>query len=127
MNTRDKLRQLQESERRNQEHERQFREEQKTMERTPTRYTLTRAEREVTIRFDAEEKIAHIYVSDPTYIRRLDKLCKEDPDTYKCVKIDPMGWFKQYEAAADRIAFRKSPSEAKRAQAQHLNKSPSED
>ena len=79
-----------------------------------TRYALTRAEREVTIRFDAEERIAHIYTSDPVYIRRLDKLCEEDPETYKCVKIDPLGYFKQYEAPSDKIRFGKSPSEALR-------------
>lgn len=114
MNTIDKLRLLQESKRRNQEHERQYREERKTMEETPNRYALTRAERETVIRFDAEERTAHIYTADPVYIRRLDKLCEEDPETYKCVEVDPLGYFKKYEAPADRIAFRKSPSDAQR-------------
>lgn len=135
MKTADKLRQLKESERRNQEHERRFREEQENMENkkpwniaydptnepkpkeeTPTgsRYTLTRAEREVTIRFDAEERIAHIYASDPVYIRRLDKLCEEDPKTYRCVKVDPLGYFKQYEVPADRVAFRKGTTDEHR-------------
>lgn len=114
MNTCDKLTLLAEIDQRNREHERQFREERKTMEQTPARYTLTRAEREVTIRFDAEERIAHIYASDPVYIRRFDKLCEEDPDTYKCVKVDPLGYFKQYEAPADRIAFRKGTTDEHR-------------
>ena len=114
MNTRDKLRQLRESERRNQEAERRYREEQETMEQTPTRYTLTRAERETVIRFDAEERIAHIYTADPVYMRRLDKLTEEDPNTYRCVEVDPLGYFKKYEAPADRIAFRKAPTEARR-------------
>lgn len=86
-----------------------------------SKYTLTRAEREVTIRFDAEERIAHIYTSDPVYIRRLDNLTEEDPDTYKCVKVDPLGYFKQYEAPADRIAFRKAPTEARREAGKRLN------
>ena len=84
------------------------------MEKTPARYSLTRAERETVICFDAEERIAHIYTSDPVYIRRLDKMCEEDPETYKCVEVDRLGYFKKYEAPADRIAFRKAPTEARR-------------
>lgn len=114
MNIHDKLRLLQESEARNQEHERQYRKENESMEQTPNRYTLTRAERETVIRFDAEERIAHIYTADPVYIRRLDKLCEEDPETYKCVEVDTLGYFKKYVAPADRIAFRKSSSDAQR-------------
>ena len=83
-------------------------------EQEKPRYTLTRAERETVIRFDAEERIAHIYTADPVYMRRLDKLTEEDPNTYRCVEVDPLGYFKKYEAPADRIAFRKGTTDEQR-------------
>lgn len=79
-----------------------------------SKYVLTMAEREVQIRWDAVDHIAHIYTSDPVYIRRLDKRCAEHPDAYKCTKVDPLGYFKQYECPADRIWFAKPTSEARR-------------
>lgn len=76
------------------------------------KYNLTRAEAETTIRWDAEEKIAHIYTADPISTRKLDKLCAERPDTYKLVKRDENGAW--YEAPAKMIKFGKPPSEARR-------------
>ncbi len=78
------------------------------------KYLLTRAERETTICSNAEERIAYIYTSDPVYMRKFDKLCKEDPETYKCIEVDPLGYYKRYTAPMKRISFRKAPSEARR-------------
>ena len=111
MNTRQKLEAMKQTEERNRQHEQEWRKKQ--MEQEP-KYRLSLAEREVHIRFDAEERIAHIYASDPVYIRRLDALCEEHPETYKCVKVDQLGYFKQYEAPSDRIRFGKPASEAKK-------------
>ena len=61
------------------------------------RYPLKACEREVTIRFDMEERVAHIYTSEPVYMRRLDKLVETLPEIYKCVKVDELGYFKKYE------------------------------
>ena len=76
--------------------------------RHPIRYRPTRTEMETTITFDAEEKIAHIYPADPVYIRKFDKLTAEDPETWHCVEVDALGYYKRYEAPADRIRFRKA-------------------
>ena len=75
-------------------------------------YTLTNAEREMTIRWDAEERIAHIYTSAAPYIRKLDKLCDEFPDEYKLVSRDEYGV--KYTCPAERIRFSKPASEARK-------------
>ena len=78
-------------------------------------YRISRSEMETTIRWDAEEKVAHIWTCDPVYIRKLDKLVAEAPEAYKCTKrTDDGAW---YEVAAKYIRFGKpvqvkEPSEA---------------
>lgn len=76
------------------------------------KYNPTRAETETTIRWDAEEKIAHIYTADPISTRKLDKLCAERPDTYKLVKRDNYGSW--YSAPAKMIKFGKPLSAAQK-------------
>ena len=76
------------------------------------KYNPTRAETETTIRWDAEEKIAHIYTADPISTRKLDKLCAERPDTYKLVRRDANGAW--YEAPAKMIKFGKPLSAAQK-------------
>lgn len=44
---------------------------------------LTNIERETIITFNAAEDTAEVYTADPVYIRKLDKLCEQSPDTYK--------------------------------------------
>lgn len=44
---------------------------------------LANIERETIINFNAAEDTAEIYTADPVYIRKLDKLCEQFPDTYK--------------------------------------------
>lgn len=73
---------------------------------------LSRAETETTIRWDAEEKVAHIWTNDGVYIRKLDRLCAESPNEYRLVKENPNGRF--YDAPAKLIRFRKPASEAQR-------------
>ena len=119
MNTRDKLQLMRESDRRNEEHERAFRREGERMQEKP-RYTLTRAERETVINFDEEDWTAHIYTTSTVMQRRYDRLCAEDPESWKCVAVDPLGYFKKYVAPADRIAYRKTPSESRRAAGRKL-------
>lgn len=75
-------------------------------------YTLTLAERETTIRWDAEEKVAHIYTSDPIYMRKLDKLCEEHPEEYLEIWHD--AYSKKYIGPAKLIRFGKPASEARR-------------
>ena len=73
---------------------------------------ISRAEMETTIRWDAEERVAHVFSADPVYIRKLTRLCDEFPDVYKLTRNTDDGIF--VETPANRIAFRKPPTEARR-------------
>lgn len=46
-------------------------------------YSLSRYEQETVINFNAEEDEADIYTADPVYIRKFDKLVKENPEQFK--------------------------------------------
>lgn len=112
MKPRDKLDQMKEAEEHNRQHEEEWRKKQMETKKIQ----LSRAEQETCIVWDAEEKVAHIYASDPVSIRKLDALCAEHPETYRCIWVDPLGVgvAKKYEAPADRIRFAKPASEAQR-------------
>lgn len=73
-----------------------------------------RAEQETIVRWDAEERIAHIFSANPTDCRRLKALCKEFPDTYKLTRETKSEIF--VDAPVDRIAFRKPPKPKSEAQ-----------
>lgn len=75
-------------------------------------YNLTLPERETTVRWDAEERIAHIYTADPVYMRKLDKLVEQFPDVYKPVMRDQYG--AKYTVPIKYVSFRKPASEAMR-------------
>ena len=45
----------------------------------------TRAEQETSIIWDDEEKVARIYTASPVSIRKLNRLCRSNPDEYKIV------------------------------------------
>lgn len=49
---------------------------------------LTRLEQETIINFNAAEAEVDVYTADPVYIRKLDKLCESNPDSYKCYQRD---------------------------------------
>lgn len=51
-------------------------------------YKLSREEIETHVYWDAQNKVAHLFTCDPVYIRKMDKLCKESPDTYKLERED---------------------------------------
>lgn len=80
-------------------------------------YTLTKAEQETIIRWDAEERTAHIDTAYPPMIAKLDKLVTAYPDTYKCVFVDKLYHAKKYEVPAAFIRFGKPASEAQKAAA----------
>lgn len=42
-------------------------------------------EQEVCINFTRIDEFATIYASDITWIRKMDKMCEECPDDYKCI------------------------------------------
>jgi hypothetical protein len=45
-------------------------------------------EKETTITFNNEEKIAYVYTCNDVWVRRLDGYCKEYPDQYKLYRQD---------------------------------------
>lgn len=77
-------------------------------------YRFTKAEQETHIRWDAEERIAHIYTANPAEIRKFDKLVKDYPDVYKCVWTDGKYQAKKYEVDAKHIRYKKPTSEKQR-------------
>ncbi len=76
--------------------------------------TITRAEQETIIRWDAEEQVAHVDTANPATIRKLDKLVAEFPDAYRCVREDAEYPAKRYAFPARYVRFGKPPSEAQR-------------
>ncbi len=78
-------------------------------------YKLTKAEQETIIRWDAEERIAHIDTAYAPMIVKLDKLVEAYPETYKCVYVDYLYKAKKYEVPASFIRFGKPASEAQKA------------
>jgi hypothetical protein len=49
---------------------------------------LSRREQEVVISFDAEEDVAEIYISDPVWMRKLDKLVEQNPEQFIPGKVE---------------------------------------
>lgn len=81
-------------------------------------YRLPLAEQETTVTMTRDDKTARIYTSDRLVMAKLDKLCAEFPETYKCIWVDdqimgdglPMG--KKYEVNKKYVKFRKPVSQA---------------
>lgn len=83
-------------------------------------YTLTRAERETVIVWDAESRTATINSADPVTLRKLDALAVQYPDVYRQVSEDTLYSAKRYEVPAKYIRFGKPPSEAQREKGKRL-------
>lgn len=47
---------------------------------------LTRYEQEVVINFNAEEDTATVYTANPTWLRKMEALAKEFPDTFRLIR-----------------------------------------
>ncbi len=77
-------------------------------------YKLSKAEQETIIRWDAEERIAHIDSAQRSMIAKLDKLVEAYPDTYKCVFEDKFFHAKKYTVPASFISFRKPASKVQK-------------
>ena len=68
---------------------------------------IPRIERETTIIFNEEEPTASIWTCSPVMMRKLDKLCEDAPETYKCVLFNDKTPAKRYEMPKRYISFRK--------------------
>ena len=87
------------------------------------RYRLTAAEQETTFVHCRSDVEATIYTSDRARMMKLDKMCEDFPDVYRCVWVDsqimgdglPMG--KRYSIPARYVRFAKPASQAQLAAA----------
>lgn len=52
------------------------------------KYKLSRYEQEVTIGFNAEEDTAELYIADPVWIRKLDRLVEQNPEQFKLGRVE---------------------------------------
>lgn len=66
---------------------------------------FSKSEKETTIQYDLESNTAKIFTRIEKDINRLDKLCEEHPDEYKCVERHEYG--NKYECTKKYITFRK--------------------
>ena len=66
---------------------------------------LTRYEQETIINFNAEDKTATLYTSDPAVMRKVDALVIEYPDIYKCIGETDID--KSYEMPKSFVSYRK--------------------
>lgn len=72
-------------------------------------YRLSKEEMETHITWDAQNKEAHIYTCDPVYMRKLDKLCQTNPESYVLKKEETLNGAvisKYYYAPSKLISFR---------------------
>lgn len=77
-------------------------------------YTLTRAEQETVILWDAESRTATVDTADPVTLRKLEKLAAQYPEVYRLVSEDSLYTARRYEVPAKYIRFGKPPSEARK-------------
>lgn len=77
-------------------------------------YTLTRAEQETVIVWDAEARTATIDTADPVTLRKLERLAAQFPEAYRLVSEDTLYNAKRYEVPAQYIRFGKPASDAQR-------------
>ena len=81
-------------------------------------YKLSMVEQETSITMNRLDQVAHIYTSDRSMMAKLDRLCVDHPETYRCIwedKItmgDGIAMSKKYECHKKYVRFRKPASEA---------------
>ena len=63
-------------------------------------------EQEVSINFLRKDDLAEIYVSDNTWITKLEKLCQKSPDLYK--KVNETEWGSTYTFPQRLLSLRSS-------------------
>lgn len=51
-------------------------------------YSLTAAERETCITFSEEDRTADLMTYNAIWMRKLDKLCKANPEQFRCIEAD---------------------------------------
>ena len=66
---------------------------------------IHREEQETIINFNAKDKVATVYTRDPTFMKQIDKLVSEYPDTFRCKSVSEVD--RVYEVPAASVTFRK--------------------
>ena len=66
---------------------------------------IPKEEQETIINFNAKDKYATIYTRDPTFMKQMDKLVREYPDTFRCKSVSEVD--RVYEVPAASVTFRK--------------------
>ena len=66
---------------------------------------ITREEQETIINFNAKDKIATVYTRDPTFMKQMDKLVSEYPDTFRYQYVSAVD--RVYKVPAASVTFRK--------------------
>ena len=66
---------------------------------------IPREEQETIINFNAKDKIATVYTRNLVFMKRMDVLVKEYPDTFRCKSVSEVD--RVYEVPATSITFRK--------------------
>ena len=66
---------------------------------------IPKEEQETIINFNAKDKIATIYTRDPIFMKKMDILVREYPETFKCKLVSEVD--RVYEVPVASIAFRK--------------------
>ena len=80
---------------------------------------LTRYEQEVVINFNAEEDTATVYIANPSWLRKMEALAKEFPDTFRLIMHTEIS--KTYEMPKRLVRVGK-PRELSSAQKENLTK-----
>lgn len=76
--------------------------------------TLSRAEQETIVLWDAESQTAIIDTAMPSLIRKLDRLAAQYPNTYRCIFTDDVFNAKRFSVPAQFIRFGKPTSKTRR-------------
>ena len=66
---------------------------------------IPKEEQETIINFNTKNKIATVYTRDPTFMKQMDKLVSEYPDTFRCKYVSEVD--RVYEVPAASVTFRK--------------------
>ncbi len=66
---------------------------------------IPREEQETIINFNAKDKMATVYTRDPIFMKQMDRLVGEYPDTFRCKSISEVD--RVYEVPAASVTFRK--------------------
>ena len=66
---------------------------------------IPKEEQETIINFNAKDKMATVYTRDPIFMKQMDRLVREYPDSFRCKSVSEVD--RVYEVPATSVTFRK--------------------